>query len=364
MRREEPDRVPLFYRDVPEVGERLQRDLGLPDRERLLAFFEIDFRWVEPRYVGPSLADDQAGLLRDIWGVTFRRIQAGRGTYLHAVSHPLGDVTDPAALADYPWPQLEWFDFAAVEEQLGAYAEFAVMTAPNYASPGILTPIQHLVGEERAWTDMMVRPAFFEALVERILAFELPFLEAFFDRGDGRIDFFRIGDDFGTQQGLLMSPALWRDFLRPALAAMSAVARQRGAYYYHHSCGSVRDLIPAFIDLGVDVLDPVQVTASGMEPAGLKRDFGDRLCFSGGVDEQRLLVGGTPEDVREQVKRLLDVMAPGGGFFLGPTHNLQADVPTENVVAMYEAARDWRYATRGSVSSGAGPRSSAERTRS
>jgi uroporphyrinogen-III decarboxylase len=105
----------------------------------------------------------------------------------------------------------------------------------------------------------------------------------------------------------------------------------------------VRALIPAFIEAGVDVLDPVQVKAAGMVPAELKAEFGDRLCFSGGVDEQELLPRGTPAEVCQSVRELLDVMAAGGGYFVGPTHNFQADIPTRNIVAMYEAARNWTY---------------------
>ena len=125
---------------------------------------------------------------------------------------------------------------------------------------------------------------------------------------------------------------------------MSRIAKAHGAYYYHHCCGAVRELIPLLIEAGVDVLDPIQVKAAGMEPAALKADFGERLCLSGGVDEQELLPNGTPAQVRAGVRALLDVMAPGGGYFVGPTHNFQSDIPTANIVAMYEAARAWRYA--------------------
>lgn len=344
MRRQEPDRVPLFYRDVPEVEARLRADLGLPDRESLLRRFDIDFRWVEPAYVGPPLEDPATGRRRDIWGVEYRYVPAtGQAGYWEPVCRPLADAEDPADLDRHPWPRLEWFDFAAVREQVSRYGEFAIMTAPGYASPGILqTPAQALLGEQKAWTDLLVNPAFFDALVARVLEFEIPFIERMMDAAGGRIDFFRIGDDFGTQRGLLIGPAQYRQRIQPALQAMAAAAKSRGAFYYHHSCGAVRDLIPDLIGTGVDVLDPVQVKAAGMVPAELKAEFGDRLCFSGGVDEQELLPFGRPADVRESVLRLLDDMARGGGFFLGPTHNLQPDIPTENIVAMYEAAAQWR----------------------
>lgn len=227
LRRGQPDRVPFFYRDVPETRNRLLRDLGCADDEELLRRLDIDFRWVQPAYVGPTLDDPATGIRRDIWGVEYRYVSfSGSDGYWEPVAHPMTGWTDPDRLDEWPWPDLAW---------------------------------------------------------------------------------------------------------------MADTARQHGAHYCQHSCGAVRALIPDFIDIGVEVLDPVQVTAAGMVPAELKTEFGDRLCFSGGVDEMHLLREGTADDVRRAVVELLDAMAPGGGFFLGPTHNFQVDIPTENIVAMYEA---------------------------
>jgi uroporphyrinogen decarboxylase len=342
MRHEEPDRVPFFYRDVPEVEERLRRDLGLADREALLRAFDIDFRWVAPHYVGPPLEDAAAGLRRDIYGVKSRYVHSETGGYWEPVAFPLAGVEDAAALDDHPWPRIEWFDFSGLEAQCRAFAGYALMTAPAYASPSPLGVVQNLLGIERAMMDMALRPEFLEALFDRVVSFQAEYVERMLSAAGGRIDFFRIGDDFGTQRALLFSEAHWRRFLRPVLVRLSTIARRHGAFYYHHSCGAIRPLIPALIEAGVDVLDPVQVKAHGMAPGGLKAQFGGRLVFSGGVDEQELLPRGTPDDVRRGVRDLLDVMAPGGGFFIGPTHNFQSDIPTANIVAMYDAARRWR----------------------
>ena len=345
LRHEEPDRVPLFYRDVPEVDQRIQRDLGLRDREALLRYFDIDFRWVEPRYVGPPLEDEHTGHRRDIWGVEYRYVLFSETAgYWEAVNHPLMDCEDPTALDNYPWPSLEWFDFSDLKNQVAAYDEYAIMTGPGCASPGLLqSPIQSLVGEEKSLMDLLLHPALFDALVQRTLDFVLPFIDRMLGAAGERIDFLRIGDDYGTQNGLLIAPDQWCKHIQPALKAMAGIAKKHGAYYYQHSCGSVRKLIPHLIQTGVDVLDPVQVKAAGMVPAELKAEFGDRLCFSGGVDEQELLSRGTPGDVQAGVHRLLDDMARGGGFFVGPTHNFQNDIRTDNIVAMYEAAQSWSY---------------------
>ena len=244
MRHEEPDRVPLFYRDIPEVDARLRRDLGVDSREELYEYFDIDFRWVEPAYVGPPLKDEKTGHVRSIWGIEYRCVEAANGVNWEPVEFPLQAMQAPAELTGHSWPRVEWYDFAALNAQLEEYKDYAIMTAPGVASPSVLGLMEELMGIERTLMDM---------------------------------------------------------------------------------------------------LDPIQVRAAGMEPAGLKRDFGDRICFSGGVDEQELLPRGTPARVRDGVCALLETMAPGGGFILGPTHNLQCDIPTENVLAMYEAARSWRY---------------------
>ncbi len=345
LTRREPDRVPLFYRDVPEVEQRLLRDLGLRDSEELLQHFDIDFRWVGPEYIGPSLSDAEAGRRRDIWGVEYQytRFSDGAG-YWEVAKYPLADATDPKMLTDYPWPSLDWFDFSVLAEQVEAFDEYALMTAPGFASPSILTStILQLVGLEKSLIDIATNPGLFRALVEHILDFLRPFVDRMLAAAAGRIDFFRIGDDFGTQRGLLIGPAQWRELIQPALRQLAEIAHARGSHVYLHSCGAVRDLIPDLIETGVNVLDPLQVKAAGMDPAQLKRKYGDQLCFSGGVDEQELLPQGTPDEVRSGVGRLLDIMAPAGGFFIGPTHNFQDDIPTENIVAMYEAAREWKY---------------------
>ena len=343
LRHEEPDRVPLFYRDVPEVGERLARDLGVSCRDELLEFLGIDFRWVEPSYVGPALVDASTGYRRNIWGVAYRYVEAGHGGHWEPVEFPLATVDDIAALDDHPWPTLDWFDFSTLPEQTRRYDDYALMTAPGVASPGVLATMQDLLGMERTLLDMKLRPELFAAIVDRVLEFNLAFIERMHEAAGGQIDFFRIGEDYGTQKGLLFGLDDWRRFFRPTLIAMSGVARRFGAHYYHHSCGAVRPMIEHLVECGVEVLDPIQVKAADMVPSELKAKFGDRLCFSGGVDEQELLPTGSPADVRRSTRELLDAMAPGGGFFIGPTHNFQADIPTANVAAMYQAARGWRY---------------------
>lgn len=341
VHRSRPDRVPFFYRDVPEVRRRLLGELNLHNDEELFAYLEIDFRWVEPAYIGPEL-NTETGRQRDMWGTEFRYVPfSDTGGYWETHVHPLAEVTDPEQLDKHPWPELEWFDFESLPAQVEGYRDYAVMTAPGEASPSVLQFIQRLAGLERSWTLMAAEPELFDAFVEKILAFVIPFIDRMLAASGGGIDFLRIGDDFGSQNGMLFSPRMWRERLMPAYRRIAEVVKSHNAFYYHHSCGGIREIIPDLIDIGVDVLDPVQVRAAGMEPEGLKRDFGGQIVFSGGVDEQELLPNGPPERIRRDVQNLLDVMAGDGGFFIGPTHNFQDDIPTRHILAMYEAAGEW-----------------------
>lgn len=336
----ETDRVPLFYRDEPEVDQRLRRDLGLATREDLLRFLEIDFRWVAPKYVGPPLEGPGPERRRDIWGIEYRYVRAEHGGNWEQVSWPLAKMENPDDLEDHPWPTVDWFDFDSLDAQFREYADYATMTGPGVASPNVMQMAHYLAGMERGMMDMVLNPDFYEAVLDRVLRFNVAYQERFFAVAGRRLDFYRVGDDYGTQRGLLLGPEQWRRSVRPWIDRLLAVPRRHGARYYHHSCGAIRKLIPDLIDAGVDVLDPLQVKAEGMDPAELKAEFGARLCFSGGVDEQELLPRGTPAQVKRGVRNLIRVMAPGGGFFIGPTHNFQPDIPTKNIVALYEAARN------------------------
>jgi uroporphyrinogen decarboxylase len=335
-----PDKPPLMYRDVPEVRTRLLKDLQLRNDDELYEAFGIDFRWVEPQWIGPALESSPAEYV-DQWGVGWKYTKFSEAAgYWNVEFHPLIDQEDLDALRSFPIPDVGWWDFSEMQSTADRYADYAIMSAPGVSSPGILQyPIQTLIGAERSLVELYSNPDFIHSLIDRVLEFLLPFVQKMTQ--SCRLDFFRMGDDYGTQQGQLIGTEQWNNFFRDPLQKLSGAAKQTGARFYLHSCGSVRNLIPSLLDIGLDVLDPLQVGAAEMDPGQLKEEFGNRLTFSGGVDEQDLLPRGTPAQIREEVWRLLDIMMPGGGFILGPTHNFQADVPTANIVAMYKAARDW-----------------------
>jgi uroporphyrinogen decarboxylase len=153
-------------------------------------------------------------------------------------------------------------------------------------------------------------------------------------------DIYFIADDVGVQDKLMISPRMFHKFVKPSLQRFIAQAKEYGQRVMYHTCGAVRPLIPDFIEMGVDILNPIQVSAKGMEPAGLKRDFGDALCFHGALDIQTVLSQGTPDQVRAEVARLCQVLGQGGGFILAPTNNIMPETPIENILALYEAVQE------------------------
>jgi uroporphyrinogen decarboxylase len=147
-----------------------------------------------------------------------------------------------------------------------------------------------------------------------------------------------VADDVGTQEGLMVSREMFREFFAPRLSRLVDLAHSHGAKLLFHSCGAIRPLVEDIIEIGVDILDPLQAAAKGMEPEALKADFGDRLCLHGGICTQHLLPEGSPEDVRSEVRRRIGILGDGGGYILAPCHVVQTDVPTENVLAMVDEA--------------------------
>ena len=344
LNKDVPDRVPFFYWDVPEFGEKMMSYFGFTNRDQLLEHLDVDFRWVEPKYIGPQLVEDGNKSKKDIWGVGYSRIHTGEFEYWEADSFPLQGITDPAALDDYPWPTNDLFDFNFLDEQLERYKNYAIMTAPGYSSPGLFRIVQRLIGRESFMDVMMSHPRFFRVLCDKVIEFYTAFIDEFFEVGAGRIDFVRVADDFGSQTGLTIGQDHWDKYIRPSIDAFVKKPKEKGAHFYMHSCGGVRKLLPNFISAGAEVLDPIQTRAMGMSPEGLKKDFGKLITFCGAMDEELLLRKGTPEQVKNGVKELLDVMAPGGRFILGPSHKIKVETPVENVIAMYEAAREWKPA--------------------
>lgn len=347
LRHQEPDRVPVDFWSTPEADRRLLARLGLRSREELLGTFGVDFRYIEgPRYIGPPLETDAAGNQRDLWGVRRRRVTlCGPGweqSYWEVVESPLAPCRSTAEVAAYPgWPSPDWFDYTVVKDQCLAGGEACrVFEGDRLNRIAQLKPAMYLRGVEQILVDLLLAPDLFSAIVGRIRDFYLEYERRTLQAAEGNLDLLMTGDDFGTQRGLLMSVADWRRTLRPGLAGFIRTAHDFGVPVMHHSCGGIAELIPDFLACGLDVLQGLQPGTRGMDLARIKREYGQDLAFQGGIGVQHILPRGTPEQVREEVRRVLETMAPGGGYIAGTSHAIQADVPPENVLALVEAYRE------------------------
>jgi len=335
--------------EEPETAAALAASLGITgpapadydkcDR-RILERLDVDFRRVGGM---PAFATGRARRVSDTefvddWGIRHRF----GGVYWEIVGGPLqGATRDEVAAYEMPRPEqmapgaLE--DWAARAEHL--YRNTPYVVVGEHPVLGVLELACWLAGYDHVLMMMALDPEWVHLLFGKILAFQRQVIREYYGRLGRWLHLTTSGDDFGTQKGPFISPAMWREFVRPYMAERIAYTRRfTGAAYLHHSCGGIRSLIPDLAEIGVQVLNPLQPAAAGMEPAALKRDFGHLLTFHGGVDTQEVLPSGDLDRIRAEVARLLAAMTPteNGGYILAPAHNLQRDVRPEAIVAMYE----------------------------
>ena len=332
---------------APEVWERLQRHLELGTREDLLLHLDVDLRVVEgPALVGRQMRVSPHGIVLDLWGVPRRPVTVGAGeraaTYMEVTQPPLARAASVADIEAYNgWPSPDWWDYSGLAQQCRRHAGFAVVNAGHRTDrTAQLKPAMYLRGVEQVMLDLADNPALLQAIIARITEYFIEYNRRVFEAARGLIDIFMMGDDFGMQHGPLMSPQMWRKFLRPGFRKYIELAHSYGIRVMHHTCGSVRDLIPDFIACGVDILQSLQPRAAGMDLGELKREFGRDLCFHGSIDIQETLPRGAPAQVRDEVRRRMEAGKPGGGFIICTAHNIQPDTPTENILALFDAYRE------------------------
>jgi len=333
------DRVPVDLWAVPETYARLREHLGVGTDEGVRVALGVDVRVAGPRYAGPALAVGEDGSTVDTWGVQRRPVDAGGVRYLEVSRSPLASAETVSDVAGYPWPDPLAYDFDEVARQAEAAGEHYVINVGHRLNrTGVLKAAIYLRGMDTFLMDLALKPELAKAIIERVTDHYLAHNERVFEAARGLVDAFLMGDDFGTQNGLLVGLESWREFFAPSLRRFAQQAHSYGLTVMLHSCGAVRELVDDLAELGIDVLNPVQVRADGMEIGALKRDFGSRIAFYGGIDIQQTLPRGSVREVEAEVRRTVNVLGQGGGYLLCPTHNIQPDTPVENILAVYKAA--------------------------
>lgn len=364
LRRETPDRVPMDYWSTPEFSARLIRHLGLSERseaslandlsgpaydntlkpvegfallKQALEQLHVDYViTVGPRYVGPPTPPDT-----DVFGVQYRSIDYGTGAYSEAASHPLARFDSVEQIeAEYTWPDPDWWDYSHIPLLVGLWEHHPIRGGGS--EPFLV--YKNLRGDEQAMMDLALNPHIVEYCLGKL--FDLAYTESLriYETIPGKVNITYVAEDMGGQDNLMFSKRHIRQFLLPGMKRIIDLAHQAGAYVFHHNDGNCRAILPDMIELGIDVLNPIQWRSKGMQREGLKADFGEALIFHGGVDNQYTLPFGSVAEVEQEVQDNLRILGAGGGYILAPCHNIQPVSPPENVVAMYRACYEHGWA--------------------
>ena len=364
LNHEAPDRVPLDLGGrvatlTDGAYQRLKDHLGISGGierinneytvdvidERIMELFDTDFRRVFIGGPQPKIAAD--GSFVNQWGVLQKKVGQRFGSYVGHYSEFASTPLRNASIEDvenYPWP--DPYDPRRVEglkekaEHLFHHTDYAISAATPCG--GLLEYGMFLCGFDQFPVDLMLNKEFAGKLIEKVYEVQRGLFEVYLDAVGSYIQMIEMHDDYGMQTGLLISPALYREIIKPYHVKLIQLIRSKtSAKIFHHTCGAVVDIVDELIDSGVDVLNPVQPNPKGMgDPNALKKRFGARICFHGGIDEQHVLPHGNVADVRREVEKRIRGLAPGGGYILAAAHNVQVDTPPENVVAMFEAAKE------------------------
>lgn len=325
---------------TPEVTSRLMRDLGCPDERALWTLLRID----KSIHVAPShpLAREAGWHIQSLfslWNVGTARVrhQDGAGEYEEDVFHPLAEATAVADVDRFPWPDPGEFDLEGMREECLRWPDFPIIGGSS--EPFYL--YCRLRGMEQALRDLIELPAVAEAILARIFEFDHALIRRVLEKMGDLIDLVYIAEDLGTQNSLIMSPKLFRRFLKPRMESLIGLVHSFGVKVFHHNDGAIRPMLPELIEIGIDVLNPVQWRCRGMDRENLARDFGERVVFHGGIDNQLTLPFGTPDDIRLQVRQNIDLFRPGRGYIVAPCHNVQINTPTENILALYQAVGEY-----------------------
>jgi uroporphyrinogen decarboxylase len=292
----------------------------------------LDIKSVAPAYVGPPLAPGT-----DIWGVRRVPVSYGAGEYDEIDYYPLAEANAPIDLSRHRWPTPDWFDYSVLPGRMaaiGQQGDYCLMVENG----NIFETSWYMRGFERMFMDLALNPDLAHAIFQRVSDFFVEHFSRILAIARGRIDLVFTADDIGGQEGLLMSLKMWDQHIKPYHTRLNRALHEFGAKVIYHTDGSVMKAVPGLIDMGIDVLQALQFDAKGMDPFVLKEQFGDRLCFEGGISVQRTLPFGTADDVRHEVGERIRVLGRNGGYILGPSHVIQAGTPPENIVAMFDAA--------------------------
>jgi len=340
VRHQATDRIPITFDAEKEVYEMLHGHFRTEAKEALFDRLHVDTWMLLPGSFMFGREEEQKDERLSIWGYGTKTVQYDGGAYQEVCYTPLSGKDEIADIKAHRWPSPGVFDFTHFPREAAAHADRAIIGVFTWGAYFIASYVR---GLEDLLCDFAVNKEYAHYLIDTIADISAAALQTMLEgHGDG-VDIIYMADDYCSQLAPLFSPAVFAEFVVPYLRRFVEITHRHDKTFLLHCCGAVRPLLPMIIDAGVDMLEPLQVSAHGMEPAGLKRDFGRDLCFYGGVDLQQVLCRGTAGQVADEVKRLVDILGEDGGYILGPGHTyIQVDAPLENILAMYQTAFSYR----------------------
>jgi len=334
------DRTPVDLWYTGEVADALKAHFNVTDDFDWYRALNLDkIVWLFPGYKNPasekatgSQVGAQTVAERTMWGVPLKAVQSGEAVYHEFGAPPLKDCESSDSLDRYAfWPNPDYFDYQGS-------LELAEKASGRYATLGPWVSFYEVYcqmrGLEQSLMDLMTNAPLASAILDRIEDCQTRMLKRFMQTLDGHLDMVFISDDMGMQQGLLIPPAIWETFFKTRMKRWCDLIHSFGKKVFYHSDGAVEPLIAPLLDCGIDVLNPIQHVCPGMDTAGLKKKYGSRVVFHGGIDNQSVLPFGSPQDVRRETKMCLDTL--GAGYIVCSCHNVQAGTPVENIIAMVE----------------------------
>jgi uroporphyrinogen decarboxylase len=343
---------------LPEIDTRIAdvvQQIAVVDDD-VRGLLQVDVRDVAPRSSANfniGIHDDMPDYtyFHDEWGIGWKMPKVG-GLYYDMFDHPLKGEISTGDIDRYPWPNpADQARFDGLRERARQAAEVEGQgVVIGGLCAGIMETVSWLRGFDDYYMDFVANTRLLEYFLDKVVELKMAYWEKALAEGGEYISAIVEADDMAGQNGMLISPLAYRNIVKPRHRRLFDFIKARTrAKIFFHSCGAVRKAIPDLIEAGIDILNPVQVSAAGMDSAELKREFGRELTFWGGaVDPQNVLGSGSVQQVKDDARRRIDDLAPGGGFVFAPVHNIQSNVPPENVVAMWETLRDHgTYLTRG-----------------
>jgi uroporphyrinogen decarboxylase len=341
LHRQEPDRVPLNYASNPGIDSRLKEHFGLKpnEGEALRKALGVDFRGIGAPYTGPRLHADipERGIKVDDWGIHRRWVEHPSGGYWDYCDFPLRDATEEEVAA-WPMPDPDHFDYSGIADQCKALKEYCVHCG-GAGIGDIINSTGMLRNMEQVLVDLITDEPAGLLIGQRRSAIYLRIMERTLAAAKGGIDLLWMGEDLGTQIAPIISLDLYRKHIRPLHKSFIDMAASFNVPVIIHTCGSSSWVYNDFIDMGVTAVDTLQPEAVNMSPEHLKKTYGHRLAFHGCISTAGPLATGSPEEVKAYCRRTLEIMMPGGGYCMAPTHQIQDNSPVENVLAMYEIGK-------------------------